>query len=110
MGTKTIGEISKSYGYDNPSDFFNELEKRRKEFKMFCKGDIVKLPSDYEPTHFKNEKCLPTNYPLSVSEVDEVNIFCDYHIKIEGYPDIWFDAKIFVKSHDLKRWPDPENV
>jgi hypothetical protein len=92
--TTTIGEIAKSHGFDNPSDYFNSLKKERDEFKTFKVGDAVILPKDYKPTHFKEEKCLPTETPLKISEVGDVNIFCFYQIKIEGF-DSWFDAEIF---------------
>jgi len=35
---------------------------------IFRKNTIV-LPKNYKPTHFKDEKCLPTETPLKVSEV-----------------------------------------
>ncbi len=96
----TIGEIAKSWGFDNPSDFFDHLEKERKEFvetKTLKVGDTIVLPKNYKPTHFKDESCLPTDTPLKVSEVGKVNIFCDYQIRIEDFGDIWFRSEIFEK-------------
>lgn len=94
---KTIGKIAKENGFNTPLDYYNHMVKE-KDFVIKLKvGDMVILPKDYKPTHFNNEKCLPIDIELTVSEVGDMNIFKDYSIKITGY-DFWFNHKLFIKK------------
>ena len=94
----TLGEIAKSHGFNNLSDFVNKINEevvmlRKKSFNV---GDKIQLKPDYVPTHFNDEKVLPFYTEFTVTEKSEFTLW-DYCVKIKGY-DIWFDASVFEFS------------
>lgn len=90
-----LGDIAKSHGFDNLSDFINKINEEIEEVKKhsFNVGDTVKLKKDYKPTHFNEEKILSFDTEYLVTEKSSFTLG-DYSIKINGF-DIWFSASVF---------------
>lgn len=95
MKTKTLGEIARSHGFDNLSDYINAVNKEIDiaKNKSFNVGDSVKLKDDFKPTHFGDEKILPKNTAFIITEKSDFTLD-SYQIKLEGY-EIWFFASVF---------------
>lgn len=95
----TLGEIAKSHGFNSVSEYYNHIQTliEKEKTNAFKVGDTIILPADYEPTHFKEEKILPTDTPLVVSEISTFTLH-NYSVKLEGFGDVWFNSKIFVKQ------------
>lgn len=100
---KTLGEISKSHGFDNPSDFVNEINNKIDDVKKnsFIVGEFVKLKSNYVPTHFNEEKILPVDGRFLVKEKSGFTLD-QYNIKFDGY-DSWFSASVFERTTLINR-------
>lgn len=91
----TLGEIAKSHGFDNVSDYVNHINNLVEESKAksFNVGNSVKLKKDFTPTHFKKERVLSHNVAYLITEKSNFTLD-NYSIKLEGY-DVWFCASIF---------------
>jgi hypothetical protein len=90
-----LGEIAKANGFSSLGDMVNNGLNQIKELEKnsFSVGQIVQLKQNYKPTHFNEEKVLPSNTDFEITEKTDGGLG-NFFIKIKGY-EIWFSISVF---------------
>jgi hypothetical protein len=90
-----LGEIARAKGFNSLGDMVNSGLKQIKELEKnsFNVGQIVRLKDNYTPTHFNEEKVLPSNTDFEITEKTDGGLG-NFFIKIKGY-EIWFSVSVF---------------
>lgn len=93
---KTLGEITRSNGFDSLGDMVsqrlnecNEIEK-----KAFNIDDIVFLPLGYKKSGYEYEERLPTDTPFRITERSSFTLG-SYFVRFEGLGETWFPGWVF---------------